>query len=112
MWYKDRLAAGLPIGSGLIEGGCKNIIGARLKLNNARWRIRRSERIGMLRCVEASEQWANFLETSRLIYPEMNYTQATGTSRLLSLSVHFGSDRLSLATNAEPNGWSGTQAKF
>lgn len=60
MWYKDRLAAGLPIGSGLIEGGCKNIIGARLKLNNARWRIRRAERIGMLRCVDASKQWSNF----------------------------------------------------
>ena len=60
MWYRDRLAAGEPIGSGLIEGGCKNVIGARLKLNNARWRIRRAERIGMLRCVDASEQWHNF----------------------------------------------------
>jgi hypothetical protein len=60
MWYCDRLAAGEPIGSGMIEGGCKNTIGARLKLNNARWRIRRCERIGMLRCVDASDQWANF----------------------------------------------------
>ncbi len=60
MWYRDRLAAGLPIGSGLIEGGCKNTIGARLKLNNARWRIRRAERIGVLRCVDASAQWSNF----------------------------------------------------
>lgn len=60
MWYRDRLAAGQPIGSGLIEGGCKNTIGARLKLNNARWRIRRAERIGMLRCVDASAQWPNF----------------------------------------------------
>ena len=60
MWYRDRLAAGLPIGSGMIEGGCKNTIGARLKLNNARWRIRRAERIGTLRCVDASGQWENF----------------------------------------------------
>ena len=60
MWYRDRLAAGEPIGSGMIEGGCKNTIGARLKLNNARWRIRRAERIGALRCVEASKQWSNF----------------------------------------------------
>jgi hypothetical protein len=60
MWYRDRLAAGQPIGSGLIEGGCKNTIGARLKLNNARWRVRRAERIGMLRCVEASAMWSNF----------------------------------------------------
>lgn len=60
MWYRDRLASGEPIGSGMIEGGCKNTIGARLKLNNARWRIRRAERIGTLRCLEASQQWSNF----------------------------------------------------
>ena len=60
MWYRDRLAAGEAIGSGMIEGGCKNTIAARLKLNNARWRIRRAERIGMLRCIDASDQWSNF----------------------------------------------------
>lgn len=60
MWYRDRLASGDPIGSGMIEGGCKNTIGARLKLNSARWRVRRAERIGMLRCVDASDQWDNF----------------------------------------------------
>jgi hypothetical protein len=60
MWYRDRLACGDAIGSGMIEGGCKNTIGARLKLNNARWRVRRAERIGMLRCVDASDQWCNF----------------------------------------------------
>lgn len=60
MWYRDRLAAGEPIGSGMIEGGCKNTLAARLKLNNARWRIRRAERIGMLRCVHASDLWEEF----------------------------------------------------
>lgn len=64
MWYRDRLAAGQPIGSGMIEGGCKNILGARLKLNNARWRIRRAERIGMLRCVQASNHWPSFWKTA------------------------------------------------
>ena len=60
MWYRDRLIAGETIGSGMIEGGCKNTIAARLKLNNARWRIRRAERVGMLRCIDASDQWSNF----------------------------------------------------
>jgi hypothetical protein len=64
MWYRDRLAAGLPIGSGMIEGGCKHTIGGRLKLNNARWRIRRAERMGTLRCVDASDQWSNFWKTA------------------------------------------------
>ena len=64
MWYKDRLDAGLPIGSGLIESGCKSVIGAGLKLNNARWRVGRAERIGTLRCVDASDQWSNFWKSA------------------------------------------------
>lgn len=64
MWYADRLKAGEPIGSGMIEGGCKNTIAARLKLNSARWRLRRVERIGMLRCIDASNLWNNFWETA------------------------------------------------
>jgi hypothetical protein len=56
LWYPDRLARGLPIGSGLIEGGCKNTIGARLKINSARWRVKRAERMGALRCLEYSGQ--------------------------------------------------------
>ena len=57
MWYRTRLEAGLAIGSGLIEGACKTMIGSRLKVNSARWRVRRAERIGTLRCVEYSDQW-------------------------------------------------------
>jgi len=62
MWYAQRLDAGEAIGSGMIEGGCKNTIAARLKLNSARWRVRRAERIGMLRCIDASNLWNNFWE--------------------------------------------------
>lgn len=57
LWYATRLSQGLPIGSGLIEGACKSTIGARLKINSARWRVRRAERIGALRCLEYSKQW-------------------------------------------------------
>lgn len=57
MWYRQRLAAGRPIGSGLIEGGCKNVIAARLKLNAARWRVHRAERMGNLRCLQYSDLW-------------------------------------------------------
>jgi hypothetical protein len=60
MWYAQRLHGGQTIGSGQIEGGCKNTIGARLKLNSARWKPRRAERIGTLRCVEASNLWPAF----------------------------------------------------
>lgn len=63
LWYRRRLQAGLPIGSGLIEGGCKNTIGARLKANSARWRIRRAERIGHLRCLDSSGLWQQYWES-------------------------------------------------
>jgi hypothetical protein len=55
MWYAERLKEGKPIGSGAIEGACKKI-GSRLKLNSARWRIRRAERFGALLCLEYTEQ--------------------------------------------------------
>jgi hypothetical protein len=55
MWYADRLRDGKPIGSGAIEGSCKQV-GARLKLNSARWRVRRAERFGALLCLEYADQ--------------------------------------------------------
>jgi hypothetical protein len=57
LWYGERLKRGQPIGTGLIEGGCKNIIAARLKLNGARWRVRRAERMGAIRCLQYSNLW-------------------------------------------------------
>lgn len=57
LWYRARLAEGKPIGTGLIEGACKNTIGARLKINNPRWRVRRAERMGALRCLQYSDLW-------------------------------------------------------
>lgn len=60
MWYRHRLATGRAIGSGLIEGGCKTILGARLKLNSARWRPQRAERMGHLRCLQYSDLWNTY----------------------------------------------------
>jgi len=37
--YCERLAVGRPIGSGLIEGACKNLMGRRMKQTRATWRI-------------------------------------------------------------------------
>ena len=62
LWYRSRLASGQVIGTGLIEGGCKNIIAARLKINNPRWRVRRAERMAALRCVQYSDLWKAYWE--------------------------------------------------
>ena len=43
-----RLAEGRSIGSGQIEGACKNLIGRRLKQTGARWKVRRVNRLAGL----------------------------------------------------------------
>jgi hypothetical protein len=57
LWYGQRLEQGLPIGSGLIEGGGKTTLARRLKINSARWRIRRAEHMGAIRCLQYSGLW-------------------------------------------------------
>jgi hypothetical protein len=58
--YAARLAEGRSIGSGLVEGACKQVIGRRLKQTGARWRVRRAERMAALCAVQASDQWAAY----------------------------------------------------
>ena len=60
MWYRQRLAQGRPIGTGLIEGGCKTIVSNRLKLNSARWTPKHAEQIAALRCLDYSGLWSDF----------------------------------------------------
>ncbi len=60
LWYGQRLKEGLPIGSGLIEGGGKNTLARRLKINSARWRVRRAERMGAIRCLQYSGLWETY----------------------------------------------------
>lgn len=63
LWYRERLAAGLPIGSGLIEGACKTVAGRRLKHGGARWLVPRAENLAALCCLLYSDEWERFWET-------------------------------------------------
>jgi len=60
--YADRLARGLPIGSGQVEGACKTVVGRRLKLNSARWLPERAEHIAALTCLQYSDLWKAYWE--------------------------------------------------
>jgi hypothetical protein len=55
--YRERLAAGRVIGSGLIEGACKNLVGRRLKQTGACWRWARANRMAVICSVLYSNQW-------------------------------------------------------
>lgn len=58
--YAERLHQGQSIGSGQVEGACKNLIGRRLKQTGARWRVRRVNRMAGLCAVMYSKQWKNY----------------------------------------------------
>jgi hypothetical protein len=60
LWHGRRLKEALPIGSGLIEGGEKNTLARRVKINSARWHVRRAERTGAIRCLQYSGLWESY----------------------------------------------------
>lgn len=62
--YAARLANGQSIGSGQIEGACKNLIGRRLKQTGARWRIRRVNRMAGLCTLMDSHHWNTYWQTA------------------------------------------------
>jgi hypothetical protein len=62
--YAGRLAEGRSIGSGLVEGACKQVVGRRLKQTGARWKVRRVERMAALCAVQASDQWETYWATA------------------------------------------------
>jgi hypothetical protein len=53
-WYRSL---GLFVGSGVVEAGCKSVIGQRLKLSGMRWTEPGATGILTLRCQDASNRW-------------------------------------------------------
>lgn len=58
MRYAHYRSLGMFIGSGVVEAGCKSVIGARLKRSGMRWTARGATAIATLRCQQASGPWA------------------------------------------------------
>ena len=55
--YAAAIAAGLPIGSGLIESGHKHVLQARLKLPGCAWLPSNAESIAQLRVIRSNDRW-------------------------------------------------------
>jgi len=62
MRYAEFRRQGLFVGSGVIEAGCKTIVGFRLKQSGMRWTVRGANAIIALRCLELSGRWEEFWE--------------------------------------------------
>jgi hypothetical protein len=60
MQYADFRAAGLPIGSGVTEAGCKELIKARFCRSGMRWKRTSGAPILQLRAIKLSQQWESF----------------------------------------------------
>ena len=62
MCYADFRRQGFFVGSGVIEAGCKTIIGQRLKRSGMHWTVRGANAIIALRCCQMSGRWEEFWE--------------------------------------------------
>ena len=63
MQYGTFRSRGFFIGSGVIEAGCKTIIGARCKQSGMFWGVPGAENILALRCISASRRLDDFWKT-------------------------------------------------
>jgi hypothetical protein len=53
-WFRQ---CGLFVGSGVVEAGCKAVIGQRCKQSGMHWTVPGADSIIALRCAQASSQW-------------------------------------------------------
>ena len=60
MNYFELRQKNLPIGSGVVEAACKNLIGARMKKSGMRWSIDGGQTVLTLRSLILSNRWEQF----------------------------------------------------
>ncbi len=62
MRYQEFRQQGLFVGSGVVEAGCKTVIGRRLKQSGMRWTVQGANSIIALRCCQLSGRWESYWE--------------------------------------------------
>ena len=63
MRYADFRKRGLFVGSGVMEAGCRTIVGQRLKQSGMHWTVNGANNIIALRCSLLSNRWEDFWES-------------------------------------------------
>ena len=74
MRYAHFRTLGMFVGSGVVEAGCKAVIGQRLKLSGMRWAVPGATGIATLRCQEASNRWEQIWQRPRIQTPRADLT--------------------------------------
>jgi len=62
MRYREFRRQGLFVGSGVIEAGCRTVIGSRLKRSGMFWSVRGANAIAALRCSRLSNRFDDYWE--------------------------------------------------
>jgi hypothetical protein len=65
MRYEICLDKGYPIGSGVVEGACRNLINDRLELTGMSWTIGGAESVMRMRAVHINKDWDAFWKQRR-----------------------------------------------
>jgi len=82
MHYDDYLAAGYPIGSGVVESTCGHTVKSRMEGTGRRWSIDGAESTLLLRSVYTSNDWDPYWEAHRkqeqqrlyaVVLPQLGY---------------------------------------
>lgn len=93
MRYDEYLAAGYPIGSGIIEGACRHIIVDRMEQSGMRWVMPGAKAMLGLRCIYINGDWEQFMDFNiqqeqQTIHPEtIKPMEAANDEVLLHLKV-------------------------
>lgn len=62
MKYDEYLAAGYPIGSGVVEGACRHIVKDRMERSGMRWEAEGAQTVLSLRTIYINENWNDFIQ--------------------------------------------------
>jgi hypothetical protein len=75
MRYQHFRDLGMFTGSGVVEAGCKSIIGQRLKLSGMHWTIPGAAGIATLRCQDAGDRWNEIWQRPHSQTPPINHVR-------------------------------------
>ena len=62
MRYRQFRDQGLFVGSGVVEAGCRTLIGQRMKQSGMEWSVDGANAIIALRCIDASNRFEEYWE--------------------------------------------------
>jgi hypothetical protein len=62
MRYDEYLAAGYPVGSGVVEGACRHLVKDRMEQTGMRWTMEGAQAMLHVRALYLNDQWQDFLE--------------------------------------------------